>query len=121
MEIKGFKMPDNLRPLAKEFIEEIMDRLERDGKLHTLDAFSLYLLAGNIDRYLQCEETAMSITTETARSTQQINPVLVYQKQIQGNIAVLLKEMGLTLGSRSKMKAPEHSEESPLAKAMKEL
>lgn len=114
-------MPEGLRPLTVEFMGGIIKRLEKDGKLHKLDAFSLYLLAGNIDRYLQCDEEATAITTSTARETLQINPVLVYQKQIQGNIAVLLKEMGLTLGSRGKMKAPETDEESPLARAMKEL
>lgn len=112
MEIKGITMPEGLRPLARKFMEDIIGRLERNGRLDGLDNLTLYILAGNINLYLQCAEEGTDITTETARHTKQINPVFIYQKQIQGNIAVLLKEMGLTLGSRSKMKAPDREEES---------
>lgn len=118
MKIKGINLPDGLRPLAQYFMKGVIERLDKEGRLDRLDELSLFLLAGNIDKYLMCDEfvalsaSETAATKESARGNQTIHPLLTYQKQIQGNIAVLLKEMGLTLGSRSKLKSPEKEEES---------
>lgn len=113
-------MPEGIKPLTADFMKGIIGRLEKEGRLDGLDAFALYVLAGLLDKYLEVEETETAITTTTARDTEQINPALTYQRQILGNITVLLKEMGLTLGSRSKMKQPE-KEEAGLADRLANL
>lgn len=111
MEIKGITVPDGMNPLAVKFMEGILGQFETEGKLNGLDSWGLYMLASNINRFLECEKETQIVTTN-GRGSDTINPVLTYQKQIQGNITVLLKEMGLTLGSRSKMKTPEAEEDA---------
>lgn len=119
MKIKGIRLPEDISETARDFMAEIIETLEERGRLDKLDGFSLYSLAGNIDKYLACEdEWNGSITSKTARDTSQINPVLTYQKQLQGVIGVQLKEMGLTLGSRNKIKGAETDEETPLSRAL---
>lgn len=123
MKIKGITLPDNLGSMATEFMKSIITRLDKEGRLDNLDQLSLFMLASNINKFIMCEnEFNGRLTTDSARGNETVNAVLTYQKQIQGNIAVLLKEMGLTLGSRSKMKSPEQgAEESPLLTAVKAL
>lgn len=121
MEYQGIKMPDGLNEMAYEFMKDIIDRLKDSDKLHRLDAMTLYMLAGNIHSYLECEDSIMKygITIESDRGNQSLSPFVLLQKQVQGQITVLLKEMGLTLGSRTRMKLPEREEESRLSMLMK--
>lgn len=121
MDYKGITLPDELSELAYAFIRDILDRLEEEDKLHRLDAMTLYMLAGNIHSYLECEQAIRQngITVTSDRNNESLSPYVLLQKQVQGQITVLLKEMGLTLGSRTRLKLPEKEEESKLALLMK--
>lgn len=121
MEYLGIKLPEGMKPAAYEFMKDILDRLKDDDKLHKLDAMTLYMLGGNINSYLECEEAIMKegIIVISDRSNQSLSPYVLLQKQVQGQITVLLKEMGLTLGSRTRLKLPEKEEESKLSMLMK--
>lgn len=121
MEYKNITMPDGLKELAYDFMRDIIDRLDEEQKLHRLDAMTLYMMAGNINSYLECEENIaiQGITIESDRGNSSLSPYVLLQKQVQGQITVLLKEMGLTLGSRTRLKLPAPEEESRLTMLMK--
>ena len=118
MNYKNIELPNNLSDLTYKFIKDIIDNFDENNKLNSLDTLSLYLLAGNIDTYLECEqhikENGYTITSD--RGNESLSGYVILQKQIQTSITVLLKELGLTLGSRNKLKVVESiTEESPLA------
>lgn len=122
MTYKGIELPDNIRDLAYRFVKDIIDNFDENKKLNSLDTLSLYLLANNIDSYLECEEKIKTegYTMISDRGNTSLSNYVVLQKTVQSSITVLLKELGLTLGSRHKLKAVESiTEESPLASFMK--
>ena len=119
---KKIELPDNLRPQAIKFVKDIINTFDRENKLNGLDTMALYLLANNMDVYLQCEEDIRKngLTVITDRGNTAIAPSVTIMKTTQTQISVLLKELGLTLGSRNKLKAIETvTEESPLAAFIK--
>lgn len=122
MTYKQIELPNNLRPLTEKFIKDIIDNFDENDKLNSLDTLSLYLLANNIDTYLDCEDEIKKngYTMTSDRGNTSLSNYVVLQKSIQSSITVLLKELGLTLGSRNKLKVVETmTEESPLAQFMK--
>ena len=56
MKIKGVIIPDGLRDLTYQFIKGIINVFDKEQKLNSLDSLSLYILAGNFDNYLECDE-----------------------------------------------------------------
>lgn len=120
---KNIRLPSKIKPLTISFIEAIIDTFEQEKKLNSLDNLSIYLLASNLDIYFQCEEeirkTGLTIITD--RGNASLSPYASQMKVAYTAILNLLKELGLTLGSRSKIKAiSEAPEESPLLKLLKD-
>lgn len=117
MKIKGVIIPDGLRDLTYQFIKGIINVFDKEQKLNSLDSLSLYILAGNFDNYLECEEQIKKngLVTISDRGNESLSPYAVQQQKLQSSIITILKEMGLTLGSRSKIKAIDNNDEvSPL-------
>ena len=118
MEYKNITLPDDLRDLTIDFMKGIIDTFDKENKLNNLDALSLYLLAGNFNLYLECEEQIKKngMVQFSDRGNMSLSSYAVQQKQLQSSIITILKEMGLTLGSRTKMKDIQTDlEDSPLA------
>lgn len=116
MEYKSITLPDGLRDLTVEFIQGVIDTFDIEDKLHKLDTISLYLLADNINTYLECEENIKiyGLVQTSDRGNTSLSPYVILQKQVQNSIFSLLREFGLTLGSRTKMKEIKTEEMSPL-------
>ena len=117
MKIKGVIIPDGLRDLTYQFIKGIISVFDKEQKLNSLDSLSLYILAGNFDNYLECEEQIKKngLVTVSDRGNESLSPYAIQQQKLQSSIITILKEMGLTLGSRSKIKAIDSNDEtSPL-------
>ena len=117
MKIKGVIIPDGLRDLTYQFIKGIINVFDKEQKLNSLDSLSLYILAGNFDNYLECEEQIKKngLVTVSDRCNESLSPYAIQQQKLQSSIITILKEMGLTLGSRSKIKAIDSNDEvSPL-------
>ena len=122
-EYKGITLPLGISKLTQTFIFGVIDTFDQDKKLNSLDSLSIYLLASNLDIYLQCEEHIRKngLTIISDRGNESLSPYATQQKVVQSSIISLLKELGLTLGSRSKIKAiSEAPEESPLLKLLKD-
>lgn len=118
MTYKGITLPDNIREFALVTVKNVIDTFKKENKLNSLDQLAIYMLANNFNDYLNCEEKIKEegYTVVSDRGNVAISPYMIMMKTIQSQIAVLLKELGLTLGSRNKLKAVENLvEESPLA------
>ena len=106
---------------SREFIYEIIDALDEVGNLNALDKMAFYMLAGNIEMYLNCEQKVIEegLTVESAQGNVNLSPYVTQMKYLWGQISDMLKQMGLTLASRTRLKLPDGSEEaSPLMQLM---
>lgn len=117
---KNVKLPDNLKDETIGFMKNIIDIFEEQNRLNQLDVLSLYILAGNVDMFLICEEHIKSegMTVTSDRGNSSLSPYVILQKQVQNSILSLLKETGLTTYSRSKLKMIDSEEKSPLDKLL---
>ena len=118
---KNVKLPDNLKDETIGFMKNIIDIFDEQNRLNQLDVLSLYILAGNIDIYLICEEHIKNegMTTVSDRGNVSLSAYVIQQKQVQNSILSLLKETGLTTYSRSKLKMIDSEEKSPLDNLLK--
>ena len=114
MKIKNIELPDGLRELTYKFMKGIINTFDKEKKLNSLDALSLYLLAGNVNTYLECEEQIAKngLITVSDRGNESLSAYALQQKQVQTSIITILKEMGLTLHSRSKINLNESTDVS---------
>lgn len=118
MKYKTITLPDNLKELTYNYMKGIINQFDKEKKLNNLDALSLYVLAGNINLYLECEEKIQEkgIMSVSSYGNESISPFVQLQKQIQTQILNIMKEMGLTLHSRSKISLNESNDitDSPI-------
>lgn len=121
MKYKDIELPDGLNELTVDFMKNIIDTFIEENKLHKLDALSLYILAGNVDIYLKCDEDIRlnGLTRVSDRGNASLSPYVIEMKQVQNSILSLLKEFGLTLGSRTKIKVIDDGGENPLLDFLK--
>lgn len=117
MTYKKIHLPDGLSDLTYTFMKGIINTFDKEKKLNNLDALSLYMLAGNVHTYLRCEEEIAKngMVTISDRGNESLSPFVVLQKQTQAGIVTILKEMGLTLHSRSKININENTDISDLS------
>lgn len=118
-EIKGVLLPKGIKQKTINFITSIIDSFDQEGKLNSLDHLSMYLLASQLDQYFICEEKLKKegIVFVSDRGNSSLSPYALQQKTVMKDILALLKELGCTLSSRSKLKILENSDaDSPLMK-----
>lgn len=125
MKIKGITLPDWLGEDAQRRMRKIISKLKDEGRLDSFDEEILSSLASNIElsnRYLEATMKAKDLTWETPAGSLNIIPEAREYRQLQVLINTQLKEMGLTLASRSKMKRldPE-GEENDLLEQLKNI
>lgn len=119
MKYKSIELPESLTEQTYKFIKDIIDNFKKENKLNSLDTVALYMLANSIDLYIECEKQikANGLIIISDRGNQSLSPYAIQMKVVQSQIAVLLQQMGLTLGSRSRLKVLNETEdESPLLK-----
>lgn len=114
MKYKTIELPDGLKDLTYKFIKDVIDNFKKENKLNSLDTIALYMLANSIDTYIECEQQikANGLVILSDRGNQSLSPYAIQQKVMQSQIQVLLTSMGLTLGSRSKLKFLDNNEET---------
>lgn len=121
MKYKDIELPDGLRDLAYQFIYGIINTFETENKLNNLDSLSLYLLAGYVNQYLECEEDIRKngLTRISDRGNASLSPYVIQQKTTYNSILSLLKDFGLTLSSRTKIKVIDDVDKNPLLDFLK--
>lgn len=121
MKIKGIKFPDSLREDTKEQINAIVKRFEKDKNLDKLDAIALNAFARDLDLFLRCDEMLRETQKEgflqmNDRGNFTASPYFDMRNKIERQMYGWMKEFGLTMASRGKIKDGENLEEdSPLA------
>lgn len=119
---KEIELPDNLRPQADKYIKNVIDELEKEDKLKTIDTATYYMLAGSFNTYLIAkeEEDKKGITTVSPTGLISIAPWTKIAKDSLTATLRLLQDTGLTLSSRAKLKivSSDGGEESMLSKFM---
>lgn len=119
---KKIELPDNLHPTALKFVKGIINQFDSENKLNSLDEMVFYCLASWLSTFITCSERvdAEGLTITTPRGVTQLSPYATQMKIAQSHLSVLAKEMGLSLGSRGKIKAVSNmTEDSPLASFLK--
>ncbi|MDE5790314.1 MAG: P27 family phage terminase small subunit [Muribaculaceae bacterium] len=122
MKYKKIELPDNLHPLALKFVKSIINTFDDENKLNALDEMVFYTLASWLNTFIICSERVDTegMTITTPRGIVQLSPYATQMKIAQSHLNVLVKEMGLSLGSRGKIKAVSTmTEDSPLATFLK--
>lgn len=119
---KKIELPENLHPLALKFVKGIINTFDEENKLNSLDEMIFYTLASWLNTFIKCservDEEGMTIVSPRGQVT--LSPYATQMKIAQSHLNVLAKEMGLSLGSRGKIKAVSNlTEESPLAQFIK--
>lgn len=122
MKYRKIELPDNLHPLALKFVKGIVNTFDEENKLNSLDEMVFFTLASWLSTFIKCSERvdAEGMVVTTPRGIQQISPYATQMKVAQSHLNTLAKEMGLSLGSRGKIKAVSNmTEDSPLASFLK--
>lgn len=122
MKYRKIELPDNLHPLALKFVKSIINTFDTENKLNSLDEMTFYLLASWLNTFITCSERvdAEGMTITSPRGQITLSPYATQMKIAQSHLSVLAKEMGLSLGSRGKIKAVSTmTEDSPLAAFLK--
>ena len=124
MEIKGIRLPEGLGEETVRDMEDIIGKLEAQGRLDIYDGTILRGLAVQMELSNRLRDITLasdSLVTTTAGGSEVIIPSAREFRQYQALITTQLKEMGLTLKSRSTMERLNTEEESQLAEALKSL
>lgn len=122
MKYRKIELPDNLHPLALKFVKSIINTFDEENKLNALDEMVFYTLASWLNTFITCSERvdAEGMTITSPRGQITLSPYATQMKIAQSHLNVLAKEMGLSLGSRGKIKAVSTmTEDSPLAAFLK--
>lgn len=119
---KKITLPDKMHPLALKFVKGVINQFDSENKLNSLDEITFYSLASWLSTFIICservDEEGMTITSPRGLTT--LSPYATQMKVAQSHLSVLAKEMGLSLGSRGKIKAVANAtEDSPLAAFLK--
>lgn len=125
MKYRNIELPDNLRPIAEEYIKSVLDDLAQQEKLNNLDSASYYMLASQYNTYLEAKELEdkNGMTTVSPTGLISIAPWTKISKDCLIAVTRISQELGLTIRSRKSLKVLENDaleEESPLAKFMKQ-
>lgn len=122
MKIKKISLPDNMRPETEQYVRYIVNRFDREKALDLLDTGALHRLATNYDQYLLAVDMLNGTSAENGegyvflsdRGNWSISPWLTAKKDAEANLNILMKDFGLTLSSRSKLKSGDQEEDEPL-------
>lgn len=119
---KKIDLPDNLRPQTLKFVKGVINTFDQENKLSGLDSICFFTLAQWLDNFFVCSEhiAQEGLTITTPRGITMLSPYATEQKVCQSHLNSIMKELGLTLGSRGKIKAVSNmTEDSPLAAFLK--
>lgn len=121
MKYKSITLRDNLREDTQKFIKSIIDEFDANNNLSNLDEIALHILANSLNSYLECEDIIETegITTTNSRGSVMMHPAFLAQRSLASQIQGILKEMGLFLGSRSRIKQNLNETDSPLIQLLK--
>lgn len=119
---KKIHLPDNLELEAERYIKQVIDYLKSTETLDVIDEGLIVMLAGSYNQYLKATEITdrEGLTALTAKGYPTAHPAVRIAKDAKAACVSIMTNMGITLKSRTKLKAMDISEDdSPLVEFMK--
>ena len=107
------KIPSEINGEAKEYMYQVLTKLDESGVLEDVDTASLYMLASNystfINASLQVEKDGMMITNNKGNLI--AHPMIKVAKDAQTMAMKVMAEFGLTAKARTKLPKLDKQEE----------
>lgn len=117
-----FTLPDNLENETQEYINNVLRYLEKNENLNLIDGGALYMLTEAYNTFIKSTKqlNKEGVTFENNMGNIVLHPAFNVRKAALKEAMDILRDFGLTLSSRRKIKAVENeTEESPLENFIK--
>lgn len=113
MTLHGIDFREGMHPDTERTLEKIFSKIEEEGgEIDVRDSISWQLLAGNLDWYYKTAGTEELIEISD-RGNMSVSPYFTVNMKTQTQIQALIKELGLTTASRTRMNGNESKDEEP--------
>lgn len=122
MYYKNIELPDNLTDKAQRYVINLIDELDNQRKISTLDAGQFYILAESYNTYLLAVDImdAEGLIVSNSAGVPIPHPALKIAKENKTTCLRICDSMGFSLRSRKSLEAVEAEvDESPLETFMK--
>lgn len=100
-----FKIPLDIEPEAKEYMENVCDMLKSNGVMETVDEAALTMLARNYSMFIkaskQLEKEGLTVISD--RGNIAAHPAIKIAKDAQTSAMKVMVEFGLTAKARTKL------------------
>ncbi|MCD7711405.1 MAG: phage terminase small subunit P27 family [Firmicutes bacterium] len=114
----NYKIPSDICKEAKDYVKDVLQRLEESGVLENVDTAALDMLARNYSMFIgaskQIEREGATITNVQGNIVK--HPAVTIAKDAQVQVVKIMQEFGLTAKARTKLPKLDKKEEedSPL-------
>lgn len=113
---KALYIPEDIEQGAKDYMKNVIDMLESNGVMETVDTAALTMLARNYSIFIkaskQLEEEGLTVTSDRGNIT--AHPAIKIANDAQTKAMKIMTEFGLTAKARTKLPRMETAESSPL-------
>lgn len=117
-----FKIPTDIESDAKEYMKNVLQKLEDNGILENVDSAALTMLARNYSMFIKATKQVEreGLTVKSDRQNIAPHPAIKIANDAQSKAIKVMEEFGLTAKSRKKLKI-EKEESSPFEEFVKNV
>ena len=116
-----YNIPSDIEPEAKAYMKNVIEMLESNGVMESVDSAALTMLARNYSMFIkaskQLEEEGLTVTSD--RGNIAAHPAIKIANDAQTKAMKIMLEFGLTAKARTKLPKLETAENSPLEEFVK--
>lgn len=117
-----FKIPADIESAAKEYMKDVIQKLEDNGLIEKVDNAALQMLARNYSTFIkaskQLEKDGLTVLSDRGNIAE--HPCVKIARDAQNSAMKVMQEFGLTAKSRTKVTAKKEVEDnSPFAQFVK--
>lgn len=121
---KEYKIPTGIEKEAKDYMQNVIDRLKETDIMQNVDSAALNMLAYNYSMYIKAgkELATSTLLLLSDRGNASPNPLIKIQKDAQTQAIKIMEKFGLTAKDRTYLTKMDNSEEeqSPLEQFVKQ-
>ena len=123
MNMKKFKIPDNIEPEAKAYIKDVLAMLQANGIIEDVDDAAIKMLAYNYSTFIKAskivEEEGLTITSDRGNIAE--HPAVKIGRDAQTSALKVMAVFGLTAQARTRLPSIKVDEDtSPLEEFIKQ-
>lgn len=117
---KKFQIPTDIESDAKEYMKNVLAKLEDNGILDNVDSAALTMLARNYSMFIKASKQLEKegLTVKSDRQNIAPHPAIKIAKDAQTQAMKVMTEFGLTAKARTKLKI-DKDDDSPFAEFIK--